>query len=163
MADASNDAVDILSAGVALLAVALARFDPARFLLADRFGGAVVGAIVVLIGLRVVRGASMELADTMPDPRLTAELRQVAMSVPGVLGVEKQLARKTGLRYHVDLHVEVDPEMTVRRSHDIAHEVKGRILNELGWVADVLVHVEPVPAEGKGQRAEGKGKGEGEG
>ena len=68
--------------------------------------------------------ASLELADTMPDPRLTAELRRVAMRVPGVLGVEKQLARKTGLRYHVDLHLEVDPDMTVRKSHDIAHEVK---------------------------------------
>ena len=65
--------------------------------------------------------------------------------MPGVRGVEKCYARKTGLRYHVDLHLEVDPEMTVRQSHEIAHEVRLRIRERLDWVADVLVHVEPAP------------------
>jgi divalent metal cation (Fe/Co/Zn/Cd) transporter len=70
----------------------------------------------------------------------------VAETVPGVKGVEKCYARKTGLRYHVDLHLEVDPEMTVRQSHEIAHEVRMRIRKQLSWVEDVLVHVEPAPA-----------------
>jgi divalent metal cation (Fe/Co/Zn/Cd) transporter len=43
----------------------------------------------------------------------------------------------------VDLHLEVDPNMTVRQSHEIAHDVRNRIIAELEWVADVLVHVEP--------------------
>ncbi len=47
--------------------------------------------------------------------------------------------------YHVDLHVEVDPELTVRKSHEIAHDVRNRVREELAWVADVLVHVEPAP------------------
>ena len=47
------------------------------------------------------------------------------------------------IRYHVDLHLEVDPEMTVRESHDIASAVKNRIKSDIDWVEDVLVHVEP--------------------
>ena len=69
----------------------------------------------------------------------------VATSVPGVVGIEQQRVRKTGLQYHVDLHLEVDPEMTVRASHEIAHEVKRAVQESLPWVADVLVHVEPAP------------------
>ena len=65
------------------------------------------------------------------------------MGVPGALAIEKCFARKTGLQYHVDLHLEVDPEMTVQQSHFIAHEVRDRIVADLDWVADVLVHVEP--------------------
>ena len=65
--------------------------------------------------------------------------------MPGVRGVEKCYARKTGLQYHVDLHLEVDPNMTVRESHDIATDVRIRIKESLPWVADVLVHVEPAP------------------
>ena len=65
--------------------------------------------------------------------------------MPGVRGVEKCYARKTGFKYHVDLHLEVDPEMTVRRSHELAHEVQEHIRERLDWVADVLVHVEPAP------------------
>jgi len=47
------------------------------------------------------------------------------------------------MRRHLDLHLEVDPEMTVRQSHEIAHQVRLRIVKELDWVADVLAHVEP--------------------
>ena len=54
--------------------------------------------------------------------------------------------RRTGLKYHVDLHLEVDPLMTVQQSHDIATGVRFAIKRDLPWVADVLVHVEPSPA-----------------
>jgi divalent metal cation (Fe/Co/Zn/Cd) transporter len=57
--------------------------------------------------------------------------------------VEKCFARKTGFKYHVDLHLEVDPEITVRASHEIASRVRDKIRQQLPWVADVLVHVEP--------------------
>ncbi len=73
-------------------------------------------------------------------------MRAVARSIPGVSGVEKCFARNTGLQYHVDLHLEVDPEMTVRESHDIATAVRFAIREQLEWVADVLVHIEPSPA-----------------
>jgi cation diffusion facilitator family transporter len=144
-ADAWNDAMDTLSAVAALVAVGLTLSDAARFGEADRYGGCVVGMIVVFAGLRVSRETSLQLMDTMPDDALIAEIRQAAMTVDGVRGVEKCFARKTGLKYHVDLHLEVDGEMTVRRSHDLGHEVKERIMERLPWVADVLVHVEPAP------------------
>ncbi|HJT89205.1 MAG TPA: cation diffusion facilitator family transporter, partial [Bryobacteraceae bacterium] len=145
IADAWNDTMDTISAIAALTAVGLTMSDPARFPDADRYGGFVVGLIVITTGLRVVRDTALQLMDTMPDDRLMNQIRSVASSVEGVRGVEKCFARKTGLRYHVDLHLEVDPEMTVRQSHDIAHQVRLRIREQLTWVADVLVHVEPAP------------------
>jgi cation diffusion facilitator family transporter len=142
-ADAWNDAMDILSALTALAAVCLTLSDPERFVDADRIGGIAVGIIVVFAGVRVARDTAMQLIDTMPDPQRMSEIRAAAATVTGVRGVEKCFARKTGLRYHVDLHLEVDPDMTVRRSHEIAHNVQLRIKERLDWVADVLVHVEP--------------------
>ena len=115
-ADAWNDTMDIASALAAMAAVILTLSDPARFLNADRYGGIIVGLIVIFTGVRVSRDTALQLMDTMPDPVRMNEIRAVAASVPGVRGVEKCFARKTGLRYHVDLHLEVDPEMTVRRS-----------------------------------------------
>jgi divalent metal cation (Fe/Co/Zn/Cd) transporter len=83
--------------------------------------------------------------DTMPNEGLMKQIRAVASTVPGVRGVEKCFARKTGLRYHVDLHLEVDPDLTVRDSHSIAEQVRNKVKADLPWVADVLVHVEPHP------------------
>jgi len=145
MADAANDAIDAVSGLAALVAVSLTLYDPVRFLHADHYGAFLIGLIVVFTGLRVIRETGMQLMDTMPDPTLMREIRQVATAVPGVDGVEKCFARKTGLKYHVDLHLEVDPDMTVRDSHDIAQQVRERIREQLHWVADVLVHVEPAP------------------
>lgn len=141
-ADALNDAVDMCSGIVALIAVGLAVFVPS-LRAADHWGGFAVGLFVIFFGLRVVRETALQLMDTMPEGKQMDEIRQVAMRVPGTLGIEKCFARKTGLRYHVDLHLEVDPELTVRASHDIATAVRIAIKNDVNWVEDVLVHVEP--------------------
>lgn len=146
MADAWNDTVDILAAGTALTAVGLAMYDSERFLAADHYGGFAVGVIVVLTGVRVLRESSLELMDTMPDREMIDVVREVARTVPGVRGVDKSRARKTGFKYHVDLHIEVDPSLTVAESHVIAGQVRSQVRQRVRWVDDVLVHVEP--AEG---------------
>lgn len=143
VADAWNDSVDILAAGAALVALGLTLFDPTQFLDADHYGGFAVGIVVAVTGLRVVRDTTLELTDAMPGGRIVEQIRRLAREVDGVAGVEKCYARKTGLQYHVDLHIEVDPLMTVARSHEIAHEVQMHVRRSLPAVADVLVHVEP--------------------
>jgi divalent metal cation (Fe/Co/Zn/Cd) transporter len=95
------------------------------------------------MGFRVVREAALQLMDTMPEAGQMEALRAEAMMVPGALGIDKCYARKTGLRYHVDLHLEVNPNLSVLASHEIAREVKRHLKDRLDWVADVLVHVEP--------------------
>lgn len=141
-ADAWNDAVDMCSGIVALVAVGLAVFVPGMHA-ADHWGGFAVGLFVIFFGLRVVRETALQLMDTMPEGRRMDEIRAVALRVPGALGIEKCFARKTGLRYHVDLHLEVDPDLTVRASHEIATAVRTALRKNVDWVEDVLVHVEP--------------------
>ena len=143
VADAANDGIDMLSGLVALGALSLTLFDPTRFLRADHYGAFAVGLIVIATASRVIYESAMHLMDTMPDERSMSKIREVALSVHDVSGVEKCFARKTGFKYHVDLHLEVDPEITVRASHEIASRVRDRIRQQLPWVADVLVHVEP--------------------
>jgi len=146
IADAWNDTVDILSGLAALIALGLTLFDPSRFVHFDQYGGVAVGLIVVFTGARIVRETSLQLVDTMPDGALMNQIRAVALAVPGVEGVEKCYARKTGFEYHVDLHLEVDPNITVRESHDIATDVRIQLKENLDFIADVLVHVEPTPS-----------------
>lgn len=148
VADAWNDTVDILSAGAAAVAVGLTIYDPGRFLAADHYGGFTVGLVVIFTGLRVMRDTTMDLIDTMPSDETLEELRRVAMEEPGVECVEKCFARKIGLQYHVEIHLEVDPHLTVLASHDIATRARIRMKETLPWVADVMVHIEPAPRAG---------------
>jgi cation diffusion facilitator family transporter len=144
-ADGWHDITDLLSTCVALIAVGLTLADPVRFAAADHAGGLLIGLLIFFLSIQVVRRTIGQLLDTMPDDAKMAEIRRAALAVPGALGIEKCFARRTGLQYHVDLHLEVDPEMTVRESHEIATRVRVAVKESLPWVADVLVHVEPSP------------------
>jgi len=145
MADAANDAVDILSGAVALGALSLTLWRPVEFRNADHYGAFAVGIIVIGTAARIVYQTSLHLMDTMPDDEAMARIRAAALGVANVKGVEKCFARKSGLKYHVDLHLEVDPEISVRAGHSIAEDVRNSVRQQLPWVADVLVHVEPWP------------------
>jgi cation diffusion facilitator family transporter len=147
LADAANDGIDMLSGAVALIALSITLWRPVEFARADHYGAFAVGLIVMITAVRVMHEASLHLMDTMPDDEAMAKIRDAALRVKDVDGVEKCFARKTGLKYHVDLHLEVDPDITVRASHEIAQRVREKIREELPWVADVLVHVEPWPGK----------------
>jgi cation diffusion facilitator family transporter len=144
-ADAWHDITDLLSTAVALCAIGLALHDPIRLGAADHVGGMVIGLIVVFVAIRLVWNTVAFLTDTMPGHELMEQIRPVALTIPGAKDIEKCYARRTGLKYHVDLHLEVDPELTVRQSHSIAEQVRIAVRGRLSWVADVLVHVEPWP------------------
>ena len=152
IADAWNDAVDILSASAALVAIGLTLYNPSKFLAADHYGGFVVGIVVIFTGLRIMRDTSLDLTDAAADEASLQEIRRVALTVPGVVGVDKCLARRSGLQSYVDLHLEVDPDLRVRQAHEIAGITRTRLRAELEWIADVLIHVEPAPELERGGR-----------
>jgi cation diffusion facilitator family transporter len=147
LADAYNDGIDMLSGLTAMAALGMTLANPKRFPYADHYGGFVIGLIMLLTGVKVARATGLQLMDTMPDQVLMNKVRSVALGVEGVAGVEKCYARKTGLQYHVDLHLEVDPRMTVLVGHEIGGRAREKIKDELDWVADVLVHIEPAPGK----------------
>lgn len=105
---------------------------------------ALCAAPVILFGaVRQLRSPMAELLDTAPPPDVERQVREVASSVSGVIGLEKCFVRKVGFQYYVDLHVVVSGDLTVRSGHAISHQVEDRIRADVDRVANVLVHIEP--------------------
>lgn len=142
-ADAANDLMDVLSAIVAATAIGLVLYDPTRFAYADPLGGIGVAAIIFYIGLNVFKTTSSELMDVMPAPDIVNSVRSAAAGIEGVKAVEKCYGRKSGVHYFFDLHVEVDPDMSVHKAHGLSHDVKDAVVASCPFVRDVLVHIEP--------------------
>ena len=88
--------------------------------------------------------------DQSPNREIAERVKHIAEKVPGVAAVEKCLMRKMGHQYYVDMHVEVDPQMTVQRSHEIAHMVKDQVRDNLPRIKDVLIHIEPAKGTRRG-------------
>jgi divalent metal cation (Fe/Co/Zn/Cd) transporter len=74
---------------------------------------------------------------------LLEEIKQVSQTVEGVEGTEKCFIRKSGMKYHVDLHALVDAEISVKKGHDIAHDLKDTLRKEIPQLGHVLIHIEP--------------------
>ena len=103
--------------------------------------------MIAVNGVRFAHTAVQELMGTSPATTVPECIQKTTLQVNGARSVEKLVVRKVGPRLFVDMHLEVDPELTVWQGHAIAHAVKDAILAQTANVADVLVHVEPHPGQ----------------
>ena len=142
-ADAWHHRSDMITSFAAALGIAVALIGGDKLAAADDVAAILAAGIIAWNGWRLLRPALDELMDASPNPALTEQIRQIASSVPPVELVEKCVVRKMGYHYFVDMHVEVDPEMSVRQAHDVAHAIKDQVCARIPAVRDVLVHVEP--------------------
>ena len=74
---------------------------------------------------------------------LIIQIREKSLNVDGVLGTEKCFIRKTGMKYHVELHVNVDADISVKEGHIIAHKLKDSLRQQISELGHVLIHIEP--------------------
>jgi cation diffusion facilitator family transporter len=142
-ADAWHHRSDAITSLAAAVGITIALVGGKGYESADDFAALAAALVVAWNGWRMLRPALNELMDRSPNRDVIDRIRQVGETVGGVHRVEKCRVRKMGYQYYVDMHVEVDPQMTVQRSHEIAHQVKDNVRSQVPRVRDVLVHIEP--------------------
>jgi len=143
-ADARHHRSDAITSFAAGIGISVSLVGGPGYEAADDWAAIAAACVIAWNGWRLLRPALNELMDTAPGREIRDEIRRLAETIPGVARVEKCFVRRMGYRFYVDMHVEVDPQMTVLRSHEIAHEVKDKIRDTLPTVNDVLVHIEPL-------------------
>ena len=141
--DAWHHRSDVITSIAAAIGISISLIGGKGYESADDIAAIVAAGLIAWNGWRLLRPALDELMDMSPGGAVTEEIRTIASTIPGVEQVEKCVARKMGYQYFVDMHVEVDPEMSVQRAHDIAHSVKDKVRQQIPAVRDVLVHIEP--------------------
>lgn len=138
-ADASHTASDIVvTLGVigGLVAVRLG------YPIADPLLGILVAVFIVFTAFRVLASAGESLADTARlDP---AEVSKLALGIDGVLGSHDVRTRGSESEVYVDMHVQVDPMITVAEGHAIAERVEKAVIEGFPEVIDVIAHLEPL-------------------
>ena len=141
--DAWHHRSDALTSAAAFVGIAIALIGGPGYESADDWAALLACAVIAWNGLRLLRVALDEVMDAAVSPDIVASVRRLAGEVEGVITVEKCRIRKVGLHLALDIHVVVDGELTVRRGHDISHQVKDRLLASPHRINDVTVHIEP--------------------
>jgi len=142
IANAWHHRSDALSSIPALIAVAAASANP-KWAFLDPIGALIVSILILKVAWDIASPALSELMDHGASKEDLREITELAKSVHGVCSIHRLRTRRVGSGWFVDLHAEVDPEMTVRESHDIATALQFKLLEDGPSVADVTVHIEP--------------------
>lgn len=135
-----SDAITSLFAFVGILIAVIMGNDYAE---ADDWAALIAAGFIFVNAWKIFRPALGEIMDENLHDTFIVLIRKLSEDVPGVVGTEKCLVRKSGMRYWVDIHIHVDGELTVDAGHTIAHALKSHLKSHMPEIEDVLVHVEP--------------------
>ena len=147
IADAWHQRSDVFTSLAALIGITVAWIGGPNWVHADSWAALIASIWLAGTGLWLLGPALHELMEGKVDPALLRFMARSAGDVDGIKGIDKVWARKLGMRLIVDLHIEVDPGISVEEGHRLAHEVKDKLQHELPQVRDVMVHVEPYHPE----------------
>ena len=133
---------DALSSVAVLIGVMAAYFNPAWHI-ADAYAELIVTIFILKVGKDLMWSAIKEVIDTAPDKKILKQLELTAIEIDDVLEAHDIRARYSGGQIFVEIHIVVDPELTVRQGHEIAKKVEKALLREVDEVTRVIVHIDP--------------------
>jgi cation diffusion facilitator family transporter len=142
-ADAHHHRSDAITSIAAFIGISIALIGGKGYEGADDWAALAASALIFYNAIVILRPALSEIMDAAPSNEIVAKVKEIAASVPHVKGIEKCFVRKMGFDYYVDIHIEVDGQLSVAEGHRIAHLVKDTLLESNLRVTNVLVHIEP--------------------
>ena len=142
-ADAWHHRSDAITSVMAFIGIAFAIFLGEGYEAADDVAALLASGIIIFNAYKIFKPVLSEISDEQIYDDLIRKIREIAITVPGVIDTEKCHVRKMGMDYYVDLHMIVDGTVSVIEGHKIAHDLKDEIQRKIPQVADVLVHTEP--------------------
>jgi cation diffusion facilitator family transporter len=140
LAIAKDHRKDAVTSVATLIGVSAAFFG---FKIMDPIAAGLTSLFIFHIGYETFSTAAHELMDGQPSAETINSITAIAGQVEGVKHVHEIRGRRSGQYIIVDLKIDVDPQMTVKSSHDIAAKVKERIFQQFTEVGDVMIHINP--------------------
>jgi cation diffusion facilitator family transporter len=142
-ADAWHHRSDALTSVAAFIGISIALILGDGYESADDWAALFSSAFILYNCYHIFRPALGEIMDENVYPEMEEQIRKIAMTVEGITGTEKLLIRKTGMTYQLELHANVDGNISVKAGHDISHKLKDKLKEEIPQLENVTIHIEP--------------------
>jgi len=133
-----SDAITSLAAFIGIILALIFNYPQA-----DDWAALLAAGFILYNSYLIFRPALGEIMDEHTHDGLIDQIRNVADSVDGVINTEKCFIRKTGMKYHVDLHITVSALISVREGHEISHKVSRELKLKIPEISNILTHIEP--------------------
>ncbi len=142
-ADAWHHRSDAITSVTAFVGISIAIVFGEGYETADDWAALIASGFILYNSYLIFRPALGEMMDEYVYDDLVEEIRKTSLTVDGILGTEKCFVRKSGMKYHIDLHAQVNGNITVKEGHDLAHRLKDTLRLKIPKLGHVLIHIEP--------------------
>ncbi|WMI66054.1 cation diffusion facilitator family transporter [Aestuariibaculum sp. YM273] len=142
-ADAWHHRSDAITSVMAFIGISIALIFGEGYETADDWAALLASGFILYNSYLIFRPALGEIMDEHLYDDLILDIRKKSLEVPGILGTEKCYIRKSGMRYHVDLHAMVNSNITVKEGHDLSHKLKDYLHSQLPNLGNISIHIEP--------------------
>ncbi|EEF41618.1 cation efflux protein/ zinc transporter, putative [Ricinus communis] len=132
-ADAISSVVALIGIGGSILGI--------RFL--DPLAGLLVSGMILKAGLETGYQSVLELVDAAIPAEHLDPIKQTILQVEDVKGCHRLRGRRAGSSLHLDVHIEVDPFLSVSAAHEIGEKVRQEIHESYPEIAEVFIHIDP--------------------
>lgn len=142
-ANAWHHRSDALSSVATLIGVTAGFFLGIAWRVLDPIATVLISVFIIISAVKIALPSIRELLEIALPQKQINEIITIISRTPGVKAFHHLRTRRNGHTYVVDVHIKVDPDLTVTVAHDIATEVEQRIKNHLGSSVITSVHIEP--------------------
>lgn len=109
----------------------------------DAAAAIIVAMMIFYMGLKLIMDSTMELVDTAWEPEKTGEIKAFIGEINGVDEMHLLRTRKMGNAVLADIHVQVNPYLSVSEGHHIAETVMAKLHYHYPEMTDITVHIDP--------------------
>ncbi len=146
-ADAWHHRSDAITSVAAFIGISVALVMGEGYESADDWAALFASGFIIYNSYLIFRPALGEVMDEHRYDDRIERVREIAEEVDGIITTEKCYIRKTGMKYHIDLHAIVDADISVKEGHKLAHDLKDALQADMPDTEHVLIHVEPFDEE----------------
>ncbi len=140
LSNAWHNRSDALTSVIVVVAVIGGHFNIPHL---DLIGACAIGFFILLSGTKMIWDCFRELIDTGVEDSILNQIQQTTKTVPGVVAVHQLRTRSLGGEIFADIHIQVNPRISVSEGHYIADHVYTALLENIEHLKDVTVHIDP--------------------
>lgn len=139
-ADSLNHLLDMLVTTIALIGIVLTQFGGYYF---EYIAAIIIGVVIIVLAIKMLREAVYFLVDTAPEKETIEKIREVILSVGGVMRIDELKVRTHMNQVYVDVEIGIDETESFKMAHEISEEVHN-IVEKEGGALHCMVHANPI-------------------
>lgn len=109
----------------------------------DAIGAIIIAILILKIGIKMIWTSISELIDAGVDDGTLKNIRHTILSIPGIVSIHQLRTRMHGGAIFVDVHIIVEPMISVSEGHYIGDQVLHALTQSNSSISDITVHIDP--------------------